>query len=132
MKKRQIWNLIFLAVFAATFVVQVFAMVAILRLDMLPGGLTALLIGAFVVYDGLMAYFMFLRGKKVPKNMIKRTIKRRRIISCVLAIVMICGCVVVTTVVNDVRKTFEAVQAVQPELEEEDPGITRTDRKSVV
>lgn len=126
MKKRQIWNLIFLAVFAATFVVQVFAMVAILRLDMLPGGLTALLIGAFVVYDGLMAYFMFLRGKKVPKNMIKRTIKRRRIISCVLAIVMICGCVVVTTVVNDVRKTFEAVQAVQPELEEEDPGITRT------
>ena len=114
-----------MVLFALTFLVEVFAMVAILRLDMLPGGLTALLIAVFLLYDVLMAYFMFLRGKRVKRELMIKKIKRRRIAATVLALIMICGCVVVTTIANDVRKTFEAVQAVQPEAEDE-PGITRS------
>ena len=126
MKKRQIWNIVFLAAFLLTFVVELLAVVAVARMKMLPGILIFVMSLVFVLYDGLLFFFMFLRGRKVPKNMIRRTVKKRRIIACVLAIVMICGCVVISKVANDVRKTFESVQAQQQQEAIEEVGITRS------
>ena len=82
----------------------------------------------FLAYDGVTFFFMFLRGKK-PKTrkMARMIVKRRRIIACVLTVAMFCGCVVVSTVATDVRKTFEAAQAAaQPSAAEDEIGITRT------
>ena len=125
-KRRQILSYIFLGVFAAMFVVQIFAFVAIARLKMLPGLLVALLILVFLAYDVLVANFMFLRGKRVPKKMAKKVARKRRIIAGVLVVVMFCGCMVVSKVANDVRKAIESVQVQEPEPEAEPVGITRT------
>lgn len=127
MKKRQIWSLAFLAMLVVTFIVQIVAVTALIRLKMLPGLLIFVMVIVFLAYDCLMFYFMFLRGKK-PKTrkMARMLIKRRRIISCVLAVVMFCGCLVVSTVANDVRKTFEAAQSAAKPAEAEETGITRT------
>lgn len=113
MKKRKIWNIVFLVVFALTVLAESFATIAILRLDMLPGALICLLLFAFVAYDLLLGSFMFLRGRHVRKETVGKIIKRRRITASVLALVMICGCAVVTTVANDVRNTLSSVQPVQ-------------------
>ena len=127
-KKRQIWHMAFLVMFALIFVFQIITAVAVIRLGMLPGFLIALILLVFFGYDCLVGYFMFLRGKRVPRKMAKKQAKKRRIIACVLALLMILGCAVVSRVANDVRKTFEAVQEAQQQQQavEEDIGITRT------
>jgi len=73
-------------------------------------------------------YFMFLRGKRVPRKMAKKVARKRRIIAAVLTLLMLVGCLVISRVANDVRKTFEAAQAAQQQEQrvEEDVGITRT------
>ena len=95
---------------------------------MLPGLLIVLMVLVFLLYDGVTFFFMFLRGKK-PKTrkMARMIMKRRRIIACVLAIAMFCGCIVVSTVATDVRKVFESAQsAAQPAAPGEERGVTRT------
>jgi len=124
MKKRVNWNLIFTVAFALTVAAEIFALISILRLDMLPSLATVLLILVFVLYDVLMAYYMFARKRRGDRKRNERIRKRRRIAASVLAVLMICGCAVVATVVNDVRNTLEAVQAAQPE-EAEAQGETR-------
>ena len=126
MKKRQIWNIIFAVLFALLAIIEIVTVRSILRLDMLPGGLVALIIALFVVYDLVAANFMFLRGRRVPRNKVRVVAKRRRILACVLAIVMCCGCVVISTVAKDVYDTLNMVTETPAETPEEDPGITRT------
>ena len=128
MKKQQIWSIAFLAMLAAMLIVQIVAISSLIRLKMLPGFLIVVMLLVFLAYDGVTFFFMFLRGKK-PKSrkMARMIVKRRRIISCVLAVAMFCGCIVVSNVATDVRKTFESAQAAaQMNAVEEDPGITRT------
>lgn len=126
MKKRQIWNIAFAAVFLLLFVMEIVAVVALARLNMLPAWLLVVLAAVFLGYDCLMANFMFLRGRRVSKKQARRAAKRRRIIACVLAVVMACGCVVITTVANDVRDALDAVQAPTKDQNGEEAGVTRT------
>lgn len=124
-KRAQILQYILLGIFLLMFIVQITAVVAVCRLGMLPGILIALIILIFLAYDCLVGYYMFLRGKKVPRKMAKKVARKRRLIACVLALVMFCGCVVITTVANDVRKTFEAAQAAA-QVEPESTAVTRS------
>lgn len=123
MNRRQLWNWIFLAAFAVLFIAEVVAVVSVLRLDMLPGILEALIILFFLVYDCVVAYFMFLRGRKVNKRNAKRIAKKRRIIAAVLAVVMICGSTVISKVTGDVYKTLRSVQVSEETAEAK---VTRT------
>ena len=123
MNKRQLCGWIFLAAFAVLFLTEIVAVVSVMRLDMLPGILEALIILFFLVYDCLVAYFMFLRGRKVNKRNAKRIARKRRIIACVLAVVMICGSSVISTVAGDVYKTLQSVQVSE---EPEDAKVTRS------
>ena len=124
-KRRQIMHYIMLGLCLLTLIMEISALVALCRLGMLPGFLVILIVVVFLGYDGLIGYFMFLRGKKVPKKQAKKEAKKRRLIACVLALVMICGCIAISTVANDVRKTIESVQA-DPIVEAEEVGITRS------
>lgn len=124
-KRRQIMHYIMLGLCLLTLIMEISALVALCRLGMLPGFLVILIVVVFLGYDGLIGYFMFLRGKKVPKKQAKKEAKKRRLIACVLALVMICGCIAISTVANDVRKTIESVQA-DPVVEAEEAGITRS------
>ena len=51
---------------------------------------------------------LFLKGKKPGKV--------RRIIAAVLAILLLCGCTVISTVASDVRKTIQAMSREMFEL----------------
>lgn len=123
LNKRQIWSLVFLALFLALFIIEIVAVVSVLRLDMLPGILEALMIVFFLVYDCVVAYFMFLRGRKVNKRNARRIARKRRIIAGVLAVVMACGSIVIARVTGDVYKTIQAVQVSE---QPEDIAVTRT------
>lgn len=123
LNKRQIWSLVFLALFLTLFIIEIVAVVSVLRLDMLPGILEALIIIFFLVYDCVVAYFMFLRGRKVTKRNARRIARKRRIIAAVLALVMACGSIVLAKVTGDVYKTLQSVQVAEQPVDE---VITRT------
>ena len=123
LNKRQIWSLVFLALFLALFIIEIVAVVSVMRLDMLPGILEALIILFFLAYDCAVAYFMFLRGRKVNKRNAKRVAKKRRIIALVLAIVMAMGNIVISKVTGDVYKTLRNVQVSEQPV---DIAVTRT------
>ena len=110
MNKRQLWSLIFLVMLAVLFIAQIVAVVSVIRLDMLTGILEALIIAVFLVYDLVVASFMFLRGRHVTKRNAKRIIRKRRIIACVLVVAMFCGSNVISTVTKDIYKTLRSVQ----------------------
>ena len=123
MNKRQLWSLVFAVLFLVLLIMEIVAVVAVLRLDMLPGIVEALIILAFFAYDCLVANFMFLRGRKVTKRNAKRIARKRRIIACVLTLVVVCGCAVISRVAGDVYKT---IQSVQVTTQPEEVKITRT------
>ena len=92
---------------------QIAAFVAVCRLGMLPGFLIVLILKVFLAYDGVTGWFLFLRGRKVPGKQAKKVLRKRRLTAAVLAVVMCLGCMVISRVANDVRKTLDAVQANQ-------------------
>ena len=101
MRKLNVWRFLEILLFLGLLTSLVFASITVIRLDMLPVGyLIGLLIflGLFALGIGLL---MFLKGKKPGKI--------RRIIAAVLAILLLCGCTVITTVASDVRKTIQAM-----------------------
>jgi LCP family protein required for cell wall assembly len=108
MKKSVIWIILGVLLFLGMLTSLVFASVTLVQLDMLPTGyLVGLLIflGLFALLIGLM---MFLKGKKPGKA--------RRVIAAVLAVMLLCGCVVISTVASDVRKTIQAMSREMFEL----------------
>ena len=127
-KRAQIFYYVQLALILLMLILQISAVVAICRLGMLPAVLVILIVLVFLAYDCLVGYYMFLRGKKVPRKMARKVAQKRRLIASVLALIMLIGCVVISRVANDVRKTFEAAQAAQQEQQakEAESGIKRT------
>lgn len=108
MKEKVIWKLLAVLLFLAMLTSLAFASVTLVQLDMLPiGYLIGLLIflGLFALVIGLL---LFLKGKKPGKV--------RRIIAAVLAILLLCGCTVISTVASDVRKTIQAMSREMFEL----------------
>ena len=108
MKEKVIWKLLAVLLFLAMLTSLAFASVTLVQLDMLPTGyLIGLLIflGLFALVIGLL---LFLKGKKPGKV--------RRIIAAVLAILLLCGCTVISTVASDVRKTIQAMSREMFEL----------------
>ena len=100
MRKNILWNLIYAVILLAMLVGACLAVSAVVRLNMLPeiyvmalGGL----LGLFILIVGVM---LFWKGRGAGKG--------RRILACVLAVLMICGCAVIATVANDVLKTLNA------------------------
>ena len=76
---------------------EITAMTAVIRLNMLPVGYLALLIGLFVSFDAVIVFLLLWKESK-----------RRKIAALVLMVLLICGSVVIRTVASDVRQTIEA------------------------
>ena len=124
MNRKQFWYLLYLAVVALLLVFEIVAVVSIARLKLIPGALVCLLLVFFLLYTGVVYWFMFLRGfQKITKRNARRVAKKRRIIACVLTLVMVCGCVVITSATGKAYRALKAVQVT--EVVEEDNAVKR-------
>ncbi len=103
MKKDKIFNGIVIAIFAIQLLAEGLAAFMIFRLNMLPTMYAAVLAGFFVFCALLTGLLMFLHRKgKTPGT-------ARRIIACVLAVLIACGCGLAFVVASDVYRTMDGV-----------------------
>ena len=101
MKKQTVWKILILVLFLAMVTAEVFAAITVVNLDMLPTGYLVGLMILLAVFALIIGLMFFVKGKKPGKA--------RRIIAAVLAVLLLCGCVVISTVASDVRKTIQAM-----------------------
>lgn len=104
MKKNIFWSLLFCLLIGS----ELLAVQAVIRLNMLP---VAYLIAVGAVLAGLTVAVgcLLFCGRRYRG-------KGRKVIACVLALVMILGCVGISTVAYDVRKTIAATSREEPEI----------------
>lgn len=101
MKKQTVWKILTLILFLAMVTAEVFAAITVVNLDMLPTGFLIGLLVMLAVFAAGIGLLFFLKGKKPGKI--------RRVIAAVLAVLLLCGCAVISTVASDVRKTIQAM-----------------------
>ena len=101
MKKENVWKILALMLFTALVTMVVFAAITVVRLDMLPTGYLIALLILLAIFTLVIGLMLFIKGKKPGKI--------RRVIAAVLAVMLLCGCTVISTVASDVRKTIQAM-----------------------
>ena len=102
-KGNMLWNIILAAIWLLQVTVEGFTLAIILRLGMLPDKYLAILIGLLVFLALLTGFMMFLhrKGKKVGDV--------RRILACILALLIVIGCAAVFFVVNELYRTVDNI-----------------------
>ena len=84
MKRNIIWTIVLVLIFLLMLAGEAYTVVAVISLDMLPEAYLAVLIGVLALFSLIVGLMLFVKGKKSGKA--------RRIIACVLAVVVACGC----------------------------------------
>ena len=107
MKRNTIWNVLLWVLFLLLIAGEIWAVVSIVRLDMLPVAYLAIIIVVFVLLDVGIGWLLF-RNNDKSGNV-------RRIIGCVLAVLVLCGCAAIITVAGDVLKTIAATSKEIPD-----------------
>lgn len=98
MKRNIFWTIVLVLIFLLMLAGEAYTVVAVISLDMLPEAYLAVLIGVLALFSLIVGLMLFVKGKG----------KARRIIACVLAVVVACGCGAIATVANDEMKTLKA------------------------
>lgn len=102
MKKTTIWGSLFGAVLALQLAAETLAAGIVFRLNILPVKYMVALAVAMVLLGALTGVLLFVRfGKPVGKM--------RRIVACVLALLVVCSCALLSKVAADAYKTIHAV-----------------------
>ena len=102
MKNNKIWTVLLIAVLALQVVAEVLTAAVVLRLDMLPDKYTVVMVVALVLLAAVTGALMFVKGKKAVGTV-------RRILACVLALLIVCGCALIAKVASDAYKTVNKV-----------------------
>ena len=102
MKKKTIWTIISVIVLILQIATEVLTAAVVQRLDVLPGKYVAVLYAVLTLLALLTALLLFVRGKK-PVSM------ARRVVGCVLALLIICGCAVAAKVAGEAYQTIHTV-----------------------
>lgn len=100
MRKNILWNLIYIGLFLLVLISEGMAVAALIRLNMLPDAYLTAFVCLLVLFALGIGLCLLIKGKKSGKT--------RRIAACVLAVLVICGCTVITTVAKDVLDTLNA------------------------
>ncbi len=102
MKKTTIWNILLGFVLALQLAAEALTAAAIIRLNLLPDKYMIVLVLGLALLAILTSVLLFLRfGKPVSTA--------RRIIACLLALLIVCGCGLVSKLASDAYKTMHAV-----------------------
>lgn len=102
MKKNVILQILSIVVVLMQVVAEVLTAVLVVRLNLLPDKYTIVLVIALAILVLLTGLLMFIRIKKSVGT-------TRRIIACVLALVIVCGCGLVAKLAGDAYQTIQAV-----------------------
>lgn len=100
MKRNVLWNILYSLILIFVLLGIGLSFAALMRLNMLPVLYLAGLGVLFAVLVGLIGWLLFGRGKKQGRG--------RVICGCVLALFVVCGCAVMTTVAMDVQEALTA------------------------
>ena len=114
MKKRQILNLTILALFVIMVIVEVFAVIGILRLNMLPAGLTILVIAVFLLIAVGIGFLLFYKSKRLRGKKARAAVRARRAVAGIVIVLMLIISIVICIVTGDVLKTIDAVSQDEP------------------
>ena len=103
MKNNKLSTILYIAVLSLLVIAEALTGASVLRLGMLPGRYVVLLIIALVLFAVLIGLLLFLRlrGKKVGNV--------RKVIACVLALIMVCGCALISKIASDAYHTIHNV-----------------------
>ena len=110
MKRDQIFNIILAVVLALLLLICILTVLAVFRLGMIPAKFCYMLAGVFAFLVALTGLLMFLRLRKKAVSLL------RRIIACVLAVLIAAGCVFICSVTNKVYNTVQNITT-PPSLE---------------
>ena len=100
MKKTTLGKTLFALIFFGLLAVEVYAVVKIIQLNMLPILYVILIVLLLSAFSAGIGMLLFRPGKGSGKV--------RKIVACVLTLLLLCGCVVIITVVSDVLGTLNA------------------------
>lgn len=114
MKRSQLRNFIFAAVWLLQIAAEALTLAIIWRLDVLPGKYNAIVIAVFALFGLMTGLLLFLHRKGRTVGML------RRIIAGVLALAVVCGCAAASVAASQVYDTIHKITN-QPET-----GETRT------
>ncbi len=102
MKKNTIWTVVSVIVLLLQIAAEALLAIAVFQLNMLPDQFALVFTAALVVFALMTGLLLFVRGKK-PVGL------ARRIIACILALMIICGCGVLTKIAVDAYRAMDSV-----------------------
>lgn len=108
MKNEKMWTILSVLILLMQAAAEVLTTVIIMRLNVLPDRYMIVLYIVFGLLMLLTAGLLFLRGKN-PVSMV------RRIIACVLVLLVVCGCALIAKVAFDAYETLHTVTDVGEE-----------------
>lgn len=108
MKRSVFGNIVFALLFLLMLAGEALTVATVLRLDMLPQLYLGAMIAALALFSLLIGFLLFVKGKRSGKG--------RRVAGCVLMLLLLCGCAVITTVATDVMNTLQATNEELPEV----------------
>lgn len=114
MLKKKFWLPLAIVVFVFQFVLEAFAVYAVIRADLLPAFYLAMVIVLFAVFLILNAFFLFLGMKKEPSGW--RCF--RRIVGVLMALVLGLGSVYVTSMASKVTNAVNNITTTVKETDE--------------
>lgn len=103
MKNTKLKTTLYIAVMVLLVVAEALTAAIVLRLGMLPQNYVIIFGVVLVLIASLVGLMMFLPGKK------KKISNARRIVACVLAFLMVCGCAVVSKIASDAYRAIDKV-----------------------
>ncbi len=108
MKNKKLSTVLFITVLTLLVVAEALTATILLRLKMLPDKYVIILAIALVLLAVVVGLCMFLprKGRKVSAT--------RRVIACVLALVLVCGCALVSKLAADAYATIQAITRLTP------------------
>lgn len=134
MKKDKLWTILSIFIILLQGVAEALTAGIILRLNILPGKYMLVVAIVLILLLMLTAMLLFLRGKK-------KISATRRIIACILALLIVCGCALVSKLAADAYNTIHTVTGNTLEtsvrnmyvfVRNEDPAQSLADTKDYV
>lgn len=130
MKNKVLSTILFITVLVLLIAAEALTAAILLRLEMLPDKYVIIMAIALVLLAAMIGLLLFLPARK------GKTGNVRRVIACVVALLLVCGCAVVSKLAADAYETIHTVTKPAPEVSlrdmyvlvrEEDPAKTLAD-----